>query len=219
MPPPTRLGLVIPTVSGDGGFEQVVAVATAAQSSGFDTVWVRDTTSAHDLEMATVLGGLARRTTAVHLGALVGPAPTRPPALLAKQLTAIDVLSGGRAVLAFDARAPDGSRDLDRLEEALLVARALFTEDAPTFLGHDYRITAAANRPPPVQAGGVPVAVACADDDDALRLTARHADMCLVAGPEAAVRGTLGCLARMCVEVGRDPATVTAMLLSAPAAA
>jgi alkanesulfonate monooxygenase SsuD/methylene tetrahydromethanopterin reductase-like flavin-dependent oxidoreductase (luciferase family) len=135
--------------------------------------------------------------------------------VLAKQLTAIDVLSGGRAVLAFDARGLDGSRDLDRLEEALLIVRALFTEDAPTFLGNDYGITAAANRPPPVQAGGVPVAVACADED-ALRVTARHAAMCLVAGPEAAVRGTLEGLARMCVEVGRDPATITTTLLSVP---
>jgi alkanesulfonate monooxygenase SsuD/methylene tetrahydromethanopterin reductase-like flavin-dependent oxidoreductase (luciferase family) len=212
MPPPTRLGLLIPTVSGHEGFDRVVAIATAAESAGFDTVWVADTTSDGPFEMGTVLGGLAARTTRVHLGALVGPEPTRHPALLAKQLTAVDVLSGGRAVLGFDARSGDAPRDLDRLEEALRIARAMFTEDTPTFVGNDYGITAAANRPPPLQAGGVPIAVACGDAA-ALRLAARHADTCLVTGPESTMNRTLEGLSRLCAEVGRDPSTITTMLV------
>src|ERR1700681_3563886 len=187
MPPPSRLGLLIPTVSDDESFERVAAIATAAESSGFDTVWVTATTSDRLLEMCTVLGGLAAGTARVPPGGVGGPQPTPHPALLAKQLTAVDVLSGGRAVLGFDARTLDSPRDLDRLEEALRITRAMFTEDAPTFVGNDYRITAAANRPPPVPAGGVPIGVACADgDDDALRMAARHADNCLVTGPDEA---------------------------------
>ena len=93
----------------------------------------------------------------------------RNPAHLAKIVTTLDIISAGRAILGIGAAwydveheglgfdfPPAGER-LDRLEEALQICRAMFTEEAPTFDGRYYRIHEARNVPPPVQPGGPPI--------------------------------------------------------------
>ena len=95
----------------------------------------------------------------------------RNPAHLAKIVTTLDVISAGRAILGLGAAwydveheglgfdfPPDGER-LDRLEEALQICRAMFTEEAPSFSGTYYRIHEARNVPPPVQPGGPAILV------------------------------------------------------------
>src|ERR1700688_2001375 len=107
-----RFGLQIPnfTAGETPGalFDGVVAKATAAEESGFDSVWVMDHfyqlpplggPSQPMLEAYTLLGGLAARTNRVRLGTLVTGVTYRNPALLAKIVTTLDVLSAGRAIL------------------------------------------------------------------------------------------------------------------------
>jgi alkanesulfonate monooxygenase SsuD/methylene tetrahydromethanopterin reductase-like flavin-dependent oxidoreductase (luciferase family) len=87
-------------------FDRLADIATMAERSGFDSVWVPDCageglgpSGALGFEPYTVLGALATRTRTATLGAMVSPINARNPAVLAKIVTGVDVLSGGRAVL------------------------------------------------------------------------------------------------------------------------
>ena len=159
-------------------FEKVVEFAQAAEAAGFDLVTVMDHfyqitgVGPEDqpmLEAYSILAGIAARTKRVRLGALVSGVTYRNPAVLAKQVTTLDVISGGRAMLGLGAAwnesehigygfdfPPIGKR-MDRLGEALAICRLMFTEDRPSFEGEYYRIERALNRPRPIQAGGPPV--------------------------------------------------------------
>ncbi len=231
----TRLGLQIPnfTYAGvpDGElFERVAAIAGAAEESGFDSVWVMD----HLYQIAnvgpptdpmfeayTLLGALAARTRKVSLGTMVTGVTYRNPALLAKQVTTLDIVSGGRAILGIGAAwneeehagygfayPPIGER-MDRLEEALQICRAMFTERAPTFTGAHYRIEDVLNNPRPLRAGGLPILVGGSGERRTLALVAKYADACNLFGDLPTMRHKLEVLERHCEAVGRDPATIT----------
>ena len=150
-------------------FEGVVAMAAAAEETGYDSVWVMDHfyqlppmggPSQPMLDSYTLLGALATQTSRVRLGTMVTGVTYRNPAHLAKIVTTLDIISAGRAILGIGAAwydveheglgfdSPPAAERLDRLEEALQICRAMFTEDAPTFDGHYYRIHAARNVPP-----------------------------------------------------------------------
>ena len=231
----TRFGLQIPdfTYPGieDGDlFEAIVAIAVAAEESGFDSVWVMDhfyqianvgPPSDPMLEAYTLLGGIAGRTTSVRLGAMVTGVTYRNPALLAKMVTTLDVVSSGRAILGIGAAwneeehagygfdFPSVGERMDRLEEALRICRAMFTEETPTFTGRHYRIDAARNQPRPVEPEGIPILVGGSGERRTLRLVARYADACNIFGDLETVRHKLDVLSRHCEAVGRDPAEIT----------
>jgi F420-dependent oxidoreductase-like protein len=214
----------------DKVFDRIVELTTTAEESGFDSVWVMD----HFLQIPvvgppeepmfeayTLLGALAARTTSARLGALVTGVTYRNPALVAKQVTALDVISGGRAVLGIGAawfdhehRAlgfdfpPLGER-FERLEEALQICRAMFREDAPSFSGRHYRVDHAVNRPRPVQVGGPPILVGGSGERTTLRLVARYADACNIFGDPEIVARKLAVLDRHCEEVGRERTQVS----------
>jgi alkanesulfonate monooxygenase SsuD/methylene tetrahydromethanopterin reductase-like flavin-dependent oxidoreductase (luciferase family) len=97
---------------------------------------------------------------------------------------------------------------MDRLEEALQICRAMFTEPRPSFTGRYYSITDALNFPRPVQAGGVPILVGGSGERRTLRLVARYADACNLFGDLATTRHKLEVLDRHCEDVGRDPAEI-----------
>ena len=234
-----RFGLQIPNFVPDEPpgtlFAGVVDLATAAEESGFDSVWVMDHfyqlpplggPSQPMLDSYTLLGALAARTARVRLGALVTGVTYRNPAHLAKIVTTLDVISGGRAILGIGAAwydveheglgfdfPPAGER-LDRLEEALRICRAMFTEEAPSFEGRYYRVHEARNVPGPVRAGGPPVLVGGGGEKRTLRLVARYADMANITGDPATVAHKVGVLRAHCAEVGRDPSEVTVSRLS-----
>ncbi len=171
-----------PLVPPDGirPLEWVCAVAGAAEGAGFDSFWVTDQVATGDwdatarppLEAYSVLGALAVRTHTVRLGAIPLGSDRRPPSMLAKIVTGIDVISQGRGILTFgmeegredgegDHRAEGagpGEQDW-RVVEAVQVGRAMLDDESPTFSGTAYAITAAYNRPRPVQGTGVPVVV------------------------------------------------------------
>jgi F420-dependent oxidoreductase-like protein len=237
MTPVTRFGLQIPSFTygadgdSEGGlFERVASIATTAEAAGFDSLWVMDhlfqipgigEVDEPMFEAYTLLGGLAARTRRARLGAMVTGVTYRNPALLAKQVTALDVLSGGRAILGIGAAwfeaehkglgfdFPPLSERFDRLEEALIICRAMFTEEAPSFDGRYYRIQGALNRPRPIQSEGPPILIGGGGERRTLRLVAQYADACNLFGDAGTVRHKLDVLDRHCRDIGRDPATIT----------
>ena len=235
-----RLGLQIPNFTypgvDDGDlFEAVAGMAVAAERSGFDSVWVMDhfyqlpflgAPGDRMLESYTLLGALAARTSTARLGTLVTGVTYRNPAILAKQVTALDVVSRGRAVLGIGAAwfdvehaalgvpfPPVGER-MDRLEEALQICRAMFRDERPTFAGRYYRVEDAINHPPPVQPGGPPILVGGQGEKRTLRLAARYADAVNLITERAQIPHKLEVLARHCAEAGRDPATLNTTWLA-----
>jgi F420-dependent oxidoreductase-like protein len=231
----TRFGLQIPnfTYAGvaDGDlFERVAGIAGAAEESGLDSVWVMDhfyqianvgPRTDPMLEAYTLLGALAARTRRVSLGAMVTGVTYRNPALLAKQATTLDVISGGRAILGIGAAwnedehagygfdYPPIAERMDRLEEALRICRAMFLERAPSFTGRYYRIEDALNAPMPLRSVGIPILVGGSGERRTLALVARYADACNIFGDLPTIQHKLEILERHCEAVGRDPATIT----------
>jgi F420-dependent oxidoreductase-like protein len=173
------------------------------------------------LEAYSTLGALSQRTSRVRLGALVSGVTYRNPALLAKTVTTLDVLSGGRALLGIGAawnedehagygfEFPRVGERMDRLDEALTIIRAMFTEDRPTFDGRHYRIHDALNVPRPIQTGGPRILVGGGGEQRTLRIAAKHADLThwFPLGLEVLRRKT-ELLERYATEIGRDPATI-----------
>jgi F420-dependent oxidoreductase-like protein len=234
-----RFGLQIPNFGDDGTpgtlFDGVVQMATAAEESGFDSVWVMDHffqlppmggPRAPMLDSYTLLGALAARTSEVRLGAMVTGVTYRNPAHLAKIVTTLDVISAGRAILGIGAAwydveheglgfdFPSAGERLDRLEEALQICRSMFREEAPSFDGRYYRIHEARNVPPPVQSGGPPILVGGGGEKRTLRLVARYADMCNLFGDPATVAHKVEVLRGHCRDLGRDSSDVTVSRLS-----
>ena len=231
----TRLGLQIPNftyagVADEELFTRIAAIAAAAEESGFDSVWVMD----HFYQIATVgprtdpmleaytlLGAVAARTQRVSLGTMVTGVTYRNPALLAKQVSTLDVISAGRAILGIGAawnedehkgygfRYPPIGERMERLEQALQICRAMFTQEAPSFSGSHYAIEQALNVPRPIRPGGIPILVGGGGERRTLALVARYADACNLFGDLATIRHKLEVLERHCDAVGRDPASIT----------
>jgi F420-dependent oxidoreductase-like protein len=231
----TKFGLQIPNFTFAGVpdremFEHVADLAVAGEQAGFESVWVMDHfwqlpplggPTQPMLEAYTLLGGLAARTRRVKLGTLVTGVTYRNPALLAKMVTTLDIVSSGRAMLGLGAAwyeeehealgfdFPPARERLDRLEDALQICRAMFTEETPSFAGKHYRIDKALNIPRPLQQNGPPIMVGGSGEKRTLRLVAQYADMCNINGSPDTIRHLLEVLRGHCADVGRDPAEVT----------
>lgn len=229
----TEYGLQLPNfalgVETDGLFQRVADMAVAAEEAGFSSIWVMDHfhqlpplggPSQPMLEAYTLLGALAARTSRMQLGALVTGVTYRNPAVLAKQVTTLDVISGGRAILgigaawyeeehvAFGVDYPPVGERMDRLEEAVRICRAMFTEDAPTFEGRYYRVHNAVNVPQPLRPGGPPIMIGGDGPKRTLRAVAAHADMCNLHGGPERLRRSQEVIERHCADVGRDPSAI-----------
>ncbi len=228
----TKFGVQLPYFSGFEPadlFDHVAGLAVAAEGAGFDSVWVMDhffqlpAMGGPDqpmLEAYTLLGALAARTRKVQLGTLVTGVTYRNPAILAKIVTTLDVISRGRAVLGIGAAWYDvehrglgvaypGDRvRLDMLEEAVQICRAMFAGDDVSFSGAHYQLDHARNLPRPVQAGGPKIMIGGGGEKRTLRLVARYADKCNVTGDAATLARKVSVLHGHCAEAGRDPAEV-----------
>ncbi len=236
--PVTRLGLQLPNFTFPGVadadlFETIAGIATTADNSGFDSVWVMDHLYQIEvvapreepmLEAYTLLGALAARTRQVALGTMVTGVTYRNPALLAKIVTTLDIISSGRAILGIGAAwnddehagygydFPTAKERLDRLEEALQIIPAMFTEQTPSFQGRHYRIQEVLNNPKPIR-GRIPVLIGGGGEKRTLRLVAQYGDACNLFGGPDEVRHKLDVLERHCADVGRDPAEITKTIL------
>jgi F420-dependent oxidoreductase-like protein len=235
-----RVGLQIPnfTFPGVGTedlFDRVAAIAVTAEHAGFDTVMVMDHffqlpilgPPEHDMfEAYTLLSAIAARTNRVMLGTLVTGVTYRHPSLLAKEVTALDVISKGRAYLGIGAawfeqehRAlgfafPPIRERMDRLEEAIVINRAMFQNERVTYGGRYYQLEEAVNHPSPVRPSGPPIMVGGGGERRTLRLAAQYADMWNFPGTLAEVPRKLEALAGHCADVGRDLSSINKTMLN-----
>ncbi|MFM2070608.1 MAG: hypothetical protein RLZZ623_871 [Actinomycetota bacterium] len=229
-----RMGLQIPNFTYPGVsvadlFERVAAMAVSAENSGFDSVFVMDhffqlpMLGAPDqdmLEAYTLLSAIAARTSKVRLGTMVGGMTYRNPAFLAKTVTGLDVISGGRAIwgigagwfeqehAAFGYEFGTFTDRFEKLEEGLQIVTSMFTNHTTTFDGKWFKVTDAYNVPKPVQVGGPPVLIGGSGERKTLRMVAQYGDACNVFGDAATVRRLLGVLDEHCERLERDPATI-----------
>jgi hypothetical protein len=200
-----------------GALAGVVGLAAAAEYAGFDSLWLSDSirtvepgTPAEQTESDrlglryeaySLLGALAVHTGSLSLGALPQNLDARAPSVLAKIVTTIDVLSNGRGIVTLGmGRSPD-SVDVQRLDEAIRVCRAVLDDPDPEFVGSFYEVHGAVNRPPPARSGGIPVAVFVDSEgpswSGALEVAARSADAVVVNGDDAAVDRAVGIVRRI----------------------
>jgi F420-dependent oxidoreductase-like protein len=173
------------------------------------------------LEGYTTLGFLAAHTRTPTLQLLVTGVTYRHPGLLAKIVSTLDVLSGGRAVLglgaAWDEREhvglgvpyPPPAERLDRLEETVRIVLQMWSEDDGPFEGRHYRLGETINAPQPLQRPHPPIMIAGGGEQRTLRLVAKYADACNVfasarAGGPDAVRTKLDVLRGHCEREGTD---------------
>jgi len=235
----TRIGLQIPNFtypeSDEPLFERVAAVAVAGERAGFDTVFVMDHffqlpllgPPEHEMfEAYTLLGGLAARTTTARLGTLVTGVTYRNPALLAKTVTALDVISNGRALLgigaawfelehdALDVRFPPVSERFEQLEDALRICTAMFTQRQSTVAGTHHSVTDAWNSPAPVTPGGPPILVGGTGERKTARLAAQYADDWNCNASFVELPQKLAALDGHLADLGRDRTDITVSCLA-----
>src|SRR5438552_9116689 len=210
--------------------DRVAEQARTAEAAGFSLVTVMDhlyqihgvgPVTDPMLEGWSVLAALARETSTVRLGTLVTGVTYRNPALLAKLVTTLDVISGGRAILGLGAAwneeehigmgfdFPQIGERMDRLDEALTIIKAMFREERPTFAGRHYRIERALNVPRPIQPNGPRILVGGGGEQRTLRIAAKHADLThwFPLGLDV-LRHKNALLEEYCVAIGRDPAEI-----------
>jgi F420-dependent oxidoreductase-like protein len=211
-------------------FERVVEQANTAEDAGFSLITVMDhlfqiggvgPEDAPMLEGYAVLSALARETSKVRLGTLVTGVTYRNPAFLAKTVTTLDVISGGRAILglgaawnedehvAFGYDFPMVRERMDRLDDALAIAKGMFTGERFSYEGRYSVVENIIDSPPPIQAGGPKIMVGGGGEQRTLRIAAKYADMThwFPMGMENLNRKT-DILRGYCQEIGRDPSSV-----------
>ena len=196
----TRLGYQIPnftypeTAESDI-FGRVVAQAKAAEDAGFDRVFVMDHfyqlpgIGAPDepmYECYTMLSALAQHTSKVRLSALVTGNTYRHPTLLAKTITALDHVSGGRATLGIGAGWFELEHQslgyefgtftdrFEKLEEALQIIVPMLRGERVTLDGAHYQVTDAINVPGPISR--IPIMIGGSGEKKTLRMVAQYAD-------------------------------------------
>ena len=228
-----RLSLSVTNFSWRGGGKRLGTrlseIAQLADQGGLDGVWVADHLLQADpfgarpgetemLEAYTTLGFLAARTERVQLGTMVTGVTFRPPALLVKAVTTLDVLSNGRAVFgvgagyeADEAAAmglplPALSERFDRLEETVRIALQMWAGDESSFVGAYYTLGRPVSSPSSISRPHPKILIGGTGERRTLPLVARYADACNVFDiPDggATVRHKLGVLADLCEEIGR----------------
>lgn len=233
-----RLGFQIPnfTYGTDVSelFPTVIAQAREAEAAGFDAVFVMDhfyqlpmlgSPDQPMLEAYTALGALATATQRVQLGTLVTGNTYRNPALLAKIITTLDVVSAGRAILGIGTGWFELEHDqlgfefgtftdrFNRLDEALEIILPMIKGERPTFEGKWYRTQEAMAEPR--FRDHIPLLIGGSGEKKTIPLAARHFDhLNLIIGFDEA-KSKMDVVRRSCEEVGRDPVTLeTTMLIT-----
>ena len=209
--------------------KDLARIAKAAEDCGFtklsvmDHVWqigVIGPPEQEMLEAYTALGYLAACTSRIELLAWVTAVVYREPGLLAKCVTTLDVLSGGRAWLGIGAAwnadeahglglpFPPTAERFERLEEALQICLQMWSDDDSPYSGKHYRLERALNSPQPLSRPHPPILIGGGGERKTLRLVAKYAEACnLFAGPD--LEHKLDVLRGHCEAVGRDYDEIT----------
>ena len=203
-------------------------VAWQAEALGFESIWVFDhfhTTPRPSLaatfESFTTLSALVPETRRARLGHVVLCAAYRNPALTAKMISTLDVISGGRVELgigagwkrdewlAYGYGFPDAPERLAILKDQLEVITAMMGDEPATYHGRHHHVEGAINRPLPLQKPRVPIMVGGNGPNVTWRLAARYADeLNLDDVTPAQVADALPVVRRRCEEIDRDPASL-----------
>jgi alkanesulfonate monooxygenase len=223
-----KLGLHISDFTWSGGPTTVGAdlahIAVAAEDAGFDRVSVMDHVwqiqvigpPEHEmLEAYTTLGYLAAKTTRMRLLTLVTGVVYREPGLLAKMVTTLDVLSGGRAMLGIGAAwngeeaeglgllFPPTAERFERLEETLQICLQMWSGEDGPYEGRHYRLGRTLNSPQALTSPHPPILIGGSGERKTLHLVARYAQACnLFPGPD--LEHKLDVLREHCEREGRD---------------
>lgn len=213
----------------------LAATARAAEDVGCSTFTLMDHwfqmeefATAHQpmMEGYTSLGFLAAHTDAMTLALLVTGVTYRHPGLLAKIVTSLDILSGGRAQLGIGAAwyerehkglgvpFPPISKRFERLEETLQICHQMWSDDDGPYEGRHYQLAETICSPRPIQQPGPKILVGGSGERKTLRLVARYADGCNMIAPDpAVVAHKLDVLNRHCEAEGRDPDSISKTIL------
>lgn len=229
----TRLGYQIPNftypnTSGNDLFRSVVNQAKAAEAAGFDRVFVMDhfyqlpglgTPDEAMFECYTVLSAIAQHTSTVRLSALVTGNTYRNPTLLAKTITALDIVSNGRATLGIGAgwfelehkslgyEFGTFTDRFEKLEEALQIIIPMLRGEKATLNGKHYQVVDAMNFPAPVSR--IPIMIGGSGEKKTLRMVAQYADESnLTARTVEEVQRKLEVLDEHCGRLGRNRADI-----------
>jgi F420-dependent oxidoreductase-like protein len=203
-----------------------VAIAQEADALGFESLWLFDHLHAEagtgmTFEAFTALAALAALTDRARLGHIVACAGYRNPALAAKMIATLDVISGGRAELglgagwyageyaAYGYPFPSARERLELLEDSLEIARRMLGPGPSTYEGRRASIRDALNEPRGLQEPRVPIIVGGNGRERTWRLAARYADELNLDGPTPAdLREAMPVIHDRCAEIGRDPASL-----------
>jgi len=204
-------------------YQRIREVALEAERLGFESIWVSDhffmTEDALDincLECWTVLAALARDTSRLRLGAMVTSQSYRNPALMANMAASLDHVSGGRLnygigagwkEVEYDAygyRFPAAGQRIRQLDEAVEIAKKMWSQPKATYEGRYYSVRDALCMPKPVQ-DPLPIWIG-GTGTKTLRVAARHADAVNFAWthPPEFFEERFSVLRRHCEDVGRD---------------
>ena len=209
-------------------------VAAAADEAGFSMLSVMDHLFQLDwngepeeemLEAYTTLGFLAGHTSRITLLTWVTAVTYREPGLLAKAITTLDVLSGGRAWLGIGAGfyaaeanglglplPPTGER-FERLEETLQILLQMWSDSEEPYAGRHYRLDRTLNSPQSLTRPHPPILVAGGGEKKTLRLVAKYAHACNV-GATPELEHKLAVLRQHCEDVGRDYDDITKTVIA-----
>ena len=236
-----KIGLQVPNFTWPGGSAGIASklaeIAVAADEAKFSSLWVMDhffqiggrnpqsgLGPAEDemLEGYSVLSYLAGITKNLKLGTLVTGVIYRHPGILAKTVTTLDVLSGGRAYLGIGAAwnerealglgvpFPPVAERFERLEEALQIIHQMWSGQRTPYHSKHYQLTETLNSPQPLTKPHPPILIGGSGEKKTLRLVAQYADACnLFAGTGVeGVRHKLDVLKQHCERLGRDYFTI-----------
>jgi len=169
------------------------------------------------LEGYTALGFVAGRTSRLRLRLLVGGVTYRHPGLLAKTVTTLDVVSGGRAELGIGAAwyerehrglgvpFPPTAERFERLEEAIQICLQMWSDDNGAYNGRHYQLRETLCSPAPVSRPRPRILIGGSGERKTLRLVAQYADACNLIAAPADLPHKLDVLRRHCDALGRDP--------------
>lgn len=229
-----KLAIHLPNFTLPGGPEALgpvlAATARAAEDAGVDTLTLMDhwfqmesISRAEDpmLDGYTALGYLAGQTKRITLGLLVTGVTYRHPGLLAKTVTTLDVLSGGRAQLGIGAAwyerehrglgvpfPPLGER-FEWLEETLQIVLQMWSGDDGPYSGKHFQLAETLCRPQPIHQPHPPILIGGSGEKKTLRLVAQYANACNLFAPDPeTIAHKLRVLAGHCETLGRDPSEI-----------
>jgi F420-dependent oxidoreductase-like protein len=205
-------------------YEAMTNVAKEADKGGWDSIWVFDhfhtvpePTMETTFECWTISATLARDTSNVHIGQMVGCNGYRHPSLYAKIASTVDVASYGRFYAGIGAgwyehewRAygyewTDTPERMGRFREAVQIIHKMWTEDRPTFSGKRYTIDGPINEPKSaIPCRKVPLWIGGGGEQVTLKLVAQYGDACNLGGDVATLQHKLDVLKGHCETVGRD---------------